>query len=68
MFEAIKHHKENPWCYHINMIKERSKKLNEKKLVWKEFQVGNKVLLYKSGWKQLLGKQQSRSVGSFIVN
>lgn len=50
------------------MMKERMKNLNEKKLVRKEFQVGQKVLLYKSRWKRLLGKWKAGKFGPFIVN
>lgn len=68
VFEAMNNQKENPQCYQINIMKEISKGHHGKKLVRKEFQVLQKVLLYKSCLKWLIGKWKSRWSGPFIVN
>lgn len=39
MFEALKHLKENPRCYQVSMVKEKTKKLHGMIMVIKKFQV-----------------------------
>lgn len=50
------------------MVKEKLKELRGKKMVRKKFQVGQKVVLYISCWKGLLGRWKARTFGPFIVN
>lgn len=68
MFEALKHHKKNPQCQQVSMLKKQNKTLHGKKLVKNTFQVGQEVMLYKSCWKGLLCKWKSRTFGPFIMN
>lgn len=68
VYEAMKHKKENPQCYQIDMMKERPKRHYEKKLVRREFQVGQIFLQYKPQLNFFLGKSKSRWLGPFLVN
>ena len=49
------------------IYKERTKRWHDKHLVKREFQVGQKVLLYNSRLKLFLGKLRSRWSGPFEI-
>ena len=49
------------------IYKEKTKAMHDKLIVRKEFQVGQKVLLYNSRLKLMPGKLRSRWTGPFIV-
>ncbi|CAL1406190.1 unnamed protein product [Linum trigynum] len=60
------------WCYHAyentKLYKEQTKRLHDAPLKGpKEFQVGDRVLLYKSRLKLFPGKLRSRWSGPFTV-
>ncbi|XP_062118680.1 uncharacterized protein LOC133832337 [Humulus lupulus] len=49
------------------IYKEKSKAFQDKKIIRKDFQQGDKVLLFNSRFKLFLGKLRSRWSGPFIV-
>lgn len=52
----------------VVIYKERTKRYNDKKLVKKEFHVGQQVFLYNSRLRLFPGKLKSRLCGPFILN
>ncbi|XP_052171606.1 uncharacterized protein LOC127787582 [Diospyros lotus] len=51
----------------FRIYKEKAKAAHDKLIAKKEFNVGNKVLLYNSRLKLMPGKLRSRWVGPFVV-
>ncbi|XP_027356740.1 uncharacterized protein LOC113866049 [Abrus precatorius] len=49
------------------MYKEKTKLIHDKMLLWKEFSIGQKVLLYNSRLKLFSGKFRSRWLGPYMV-
>ncbi|XP_074291380.1 uncharacterized protein LOC141618171 [Silene latifolia] len=49
------------------LYKEKTKRLHDKKILKKEFRIGDKVLLFNSRFKLFSGKLRSRWSGSFTV-
>ncbi|XP_061357129.1 uncharacterized protein LOC133301512 [Gastrolobium bilobum] len=50
-----------------NLYKEQMKKWHDKKLIMRELEVGDKVLLYRSRWKLFPGKLKSRWEGPYAI-
>ena len=50
------------------IYKEKTKLYHDRKILRKEFKVGDKVLLYKSSLYIMLGKLKSKWIGPFVVS
>ena len=52
----------------VRIYKEKTKILHDRMIIRKEFNVGDKVLLYHSHLKLFPGKLRSRRIGPFVVS